>query len=96
MLLVSSSCATLEGIKTVIFEESRGPAFANYVWELLNLLGAPSDDAIAVIEDAWNLFPHRRLGGCCPAEVRRKGRDLAESVKSVRVQTRRRVCSRDP
>ena len=84
MLLASRSCATLESIKAMIFEECRGPALANYVWELLNLLGAPSNDALAVIEDAWNLFPHRRLGGCCPAEVRRyPGSDLAEGARSA-------------
>jgi IS30 family transposase len=27
------------------------------------------DEEIQVIQDAWNYFPHRALGGKCPAEI---------------------------
>ena len=65
------SAATLEQITTMIFEEDPERAsFSTYLDVLVYLTGAPIDDhVLQILEDSWNYFPHRRLGGRCPAEV---------------------------
>jgi hypothetical protein len=65
--------ATLDQIKSAIFNEDGKRPFAEYVIYLIGLFGAEADnrtdDLIPVIQDAWNYFPHGRLHGSCPAEV---------------------------
>jgi hypothetical protein len=66
-----SSAATLEDIKAIIFDEDQEIPFIVYVMQLSELFGddADADALIPTIQDAWNYFPHRRLGGSCPAEL---------------------------
>jgi hypothetical protein len=61
--------ATIDAIKALIYhEDGEGSFFTNYTVFMTELFG--DDDAvIATIQDAWNYFPHDRLGGRCPAEV---------------------------
>ena len=40
--------------------------------DLLMLFNAGEDDLdhlLSVVQESWNYFPHRSLGGRCPAEV---------------------------
>ncbi len=37
--------------------------------DIFNASDAELDDAISVVQDAWNYLPHRVHGGLSPAEV---------------------------
>ena len=69
LLTAAGSSATLDDIKSIIFEEDGDTPFIAYVMQLGELFGDEADDdaVIPAIQDAWNYFPHRRLGGSCPA-----------------------------
>jgi hypothetical protein len=72
-LRAAASTATVDDIKKMIFEEDGEHAFSVYLRDMLGVIKnsdvLDSVDAIPLIEDAWNYFPHRRLDGCSPAEV---------------------------
>jgi hypothetical protein len=60
---------TLGEIKTLIFNEDAHRAFNHFVIEMTETFGADDAELLALIQDAWNFFPHRRLDGRCPAEL---------------------------
>jgi hypothetical protein len=66
----TGSGATLDDIKTIIFNEEQEVPFIVYVMQLSELFGdeVDADTVIPAIQDAWNYFPHRRFRGSCPAE----------------------------
>ena len=72
-LLVSfESEATVEEIKQLIFEHDGQTPPSEWLVDLVDLFRAEEadvDSLLPVIQDAWNYFPHRSLGGRCPAEV---------------------------
>jgi len=70
LLRQTGSDATLDDIKTLIFNEEEALPFIAYVMQLCELFGDEADDdaVIPAVQDAWNYFPHRRFGGLCPAE----------------------------
>jgi hypothetical protein len=69
LLSRTGSSATLATVKALIFEEDGRHPFSRYVVEMTKLFGADDDDALALIQDAWNFFPHRRLANRCPADL---------------------------
>lgn len=87
--------ATVEDIQRFIYERDEQRPFSEYVRQLMDVLNAPDaalDDAISVVQDAWNYLPHRALGGLSPAEVmlgltetkRRRPRGALPKRKSVK------------
>jgi hypothetical protein len=72
-LLVSfESEATVEDIKQLILEHDGKAHPSECFVDLIDLFRAEKADVdflLPVIQDAWNYFPHRSLGGRCPAEV---------------------------
>ena len=45
---------------------------SEYIRQLMDVFNAPDaelDDAISVVQDAWNYLPYRMHGGLSPAEV---------------------------
>jgi hypothetical protein len=72
LLVDFQSEATVDDIKRAIFEHDgiRDPneCFADLV-DLFRAGEGDLDAVMPVIQDAWNYFPHRSLGGRCPAEV---------------------------
>ena len=63
----------LDTIRNLIFEYNHAH-FKTYVAQMLTLFRsarhpADEDAVVAVIQDAWDYFPHRSLNGRCPAEV---------------------------
>ncbi len=74
LLRRTKACTTLDDIKTMIFEERGEKAFNAYLRDLWSLMQTADsqdidDDALQILEDAWNYFPHHRLGGRCPADL---------------------------
>ncbi len=74
LLTRTKTSTTLDDIKTMIFQERGEKAFNAYLknlWPLMETVDRQDidDDALQILEDAWNYFPHRRLGGRCPAEL---------------------------
>lgn len=66
------SDATVEDVKQQIFDHDGTTHPSECFADLLTLFHAGKDDVdslLPVIQDAWNYFPHRSLGGQCPAEV---------------------------
>ena len=64
------SAATVEDIKTMILEHDEARHPSEYFADLLMLFNAGEDDLdhlLPVVQEAWNYFPHRSLGGHCPA-----------------------------
>jgi hypothetical protein len=72
-LLVSfDSEATVDDIKQLILEHDGTTHPSECFADMIPLFRASKDDLdslLPVIQDAWNYFPHRSLGGRCPAEV---------------------------
>lgn len=74
LLAKAKSTATLDDIKRIIFKETPDERFSTYVAKLLALFentahAVDVDEALPIIQDAWNYFPHQRLDGECPAQV---------------------------
>jgi hypothetical protein len=64
--------ATVSDIKRLIFEHDGRANPSECFADMTELFRADEDDLDSlppVIQDAWNYFPHRSLGGRCPAEV---------------------------
>jgi hypothetical protein len=64
--------ATVEDIQRFIYEHDEARPFGQYVNELIALLNptdAQLDEAISLVQDAWNYLPHRVYRGRSPAEV---------------------------
>ena len=72
LLVDFDSEATVEDIKQLILEHDGkthpSECFVGMI-ELFRAEEADVDTLLPVIQDAWNYFPHRSLGGRCPAEV---------------------------
>jgi hypothetical protein len=73
LLVQSKSTSTPEHIKSIIYNESTKRA-SEYIADLIALFDSPQatidlDILLPVLQDAWNYFPHRSLGGKCPAEL---------------------------
>lgn len=71
-LVAFESEATVEDIKQLIFEHDGTKHPSESFVDLIGLFRAEEaevDSLLPVIQDAWNYFPHRSLGGRCPAEV---------------------------
>jgi hypothetical protein len=72
-LLVSfDSEATIEDVKDLILYHDGTAHPSECFADMSMLFNAGEDDLdslLPVIQDAWNYFPHRSLGGRCPAEV---------------------------
>jgi hypothetical protein len=69
----SGSPLTLDMVRALIFEANI-PDFGAYATIMLSALGSTDaestdDPVVQIIEDSWNLLPHRFLGGRCPTEV---------------------------
>jgi hypothetical protein len=66
------SKATLADIENLILNDDgvqhRTERFVD-LFALFNLPDDRLDTVLPIIQDAWNYFPHRSLGGRCPAEV---------------------------
>jgi hypothetical protein len=74
LLKQAKSGATVEEVKTLVYEKGSIFSFNVYVRMVLAQLTTPGRDVdidtlYPVIEDAWNYFPHREFGGKCPAEL---------------------------
>jgi hypothetical protein len=72
LLAASRSSMNLESVKQLIFE-AKGSDFQSYLSDMLaalqcNNISGMKDSALQVIQDAWNYFPHRFLGGRSPVE----------------------------
>ena len=83
-LVAFESEATVEDIKQLIFEHDGTTHPSELFVDLIELFRAEEaevDSLLPVIQDAWNYFPHRSLGGRCPAEVMA---DLAQPRKTRR------------
>jgi hypothetical protein len=64
--------ASVEDIQRFIYERDEERPASEYIGQLMDVFNASDaelDDAISVVQDAWNYLPHRALGGRCPAEV---------------------------
>jgi hypothetical protein len=73
LLVQSKSTATPEHIKSIIYNEPTKRA-SEYIVDLIAVFDSPQvtfdlDILLPVLQDAWNYFPHRSLGGKCPAEL---------------------------
>ena len=64
---------TVEDYKRAIFDGPDQTDFPSYLAKSLDVFGTDiehaSDEIVAIIQDAWNYFPHRALEGRCPAEM---------------------------
>ena len=72
LLISFDSEATVEDMKQLIFEHDGRTHPSEFFVGLIELFRADEadvDSLLPVIQDAWNYFPHRSLGGRCPAEV---------------------------
>jgi hypothetical protein len=70
LLIRAGRPATLDGIKTIIFDEGHANLSA-YVTKMLDLFKSSDigiDTILPALQDAWNYFPHRSLDGQSPAE----------------------------
>ncbi len=84
------STATPNDIKALIFGQDHTNRPSQWVADLVVIFKAPSEDIgslLPVIQDAWNYFPHRSLGGRCPAET---FAELARAPRPHRRSSRRR------
>jgi hypothetical protein len=64
------SAATVEDVKKMILEHDEARHPSECFADLFVLFDAGEDDLnhlLPVIQAAWNYFPHRSLGGSCPA-----------------------------
>lgn len=64
--------ATVGDIQKFIYERDEAKPVSGYISELVDLLNPSEedlDDAISIVQDAWNYLPHRVYGGRSPAEV---------------------------
>ena len=64
--------ATVEDVQRFIYERDEARPVGEYINELIALLNptdAQLDEAISIIQEAWNYLPHRVYGGRSPAEV---------------------------
>jgi hypothetical protein len=72
LLQKRKSHPNIEKIKHLIFEASADD-FHIYLQAMLSAFDCDADDVdddtLTLIQDAWNYFSHRFLGGRCPAEV---------------------------
>ena len=73
LLQAAPSPQSLDKVLLLIFE-SEHTDFRSYLSGMavaLNCgwIGDLDDAAMEVMQDAWNYFPHRSLGGRCPAEL---------------------------
>lgn len=87
----TQSRATLDDIKTVIFNEHEARSFSDYVGDLVTLFdtgprATDIDDLLPALQDAWNYFAHRRYGGQCPAK-RMPRQEPSFAPNSLRTQT---------
>ena len=69
----AESAVTIHNVKSLIFEADTSD-FHAYLKAMLSAIDREDidridDEEIQVIQDAWNYFPHRALGGKCPAEI---------------------------
>jgi hypothetical protein len=72
LLVNFQSEATVEDIKQLIFEHDGKTHPSVCLVDLIELFRAEEadvDSLLPVIQDAWNSFPHRSVGGRSPAEV---------------------------
>jgi hypothetical protein len=73
LALIRFRCAaTAEDIQRLIYERGEERPVSDYLSALIGILNPPEaelDDAISVVQDAWNYLPHRILGDLSPAEV---------------------------
>jgi hypothetical protein len=66
------SRATVADVQKFIYEREEGRPVSEYISQLLAVFNpseADLDDAVSVVQDAWNFLPHRVYGGRSPAEV---------------------------
>ena len=64
------STATVEDFKRIILEHDEARHPSECFGDLLMLFSAGEEDLdhlLPVVQEAWNYFPHRSLGGRCPA-----------------------------
>ena len=73
LLAEAGSTLTVEDYKRAIFDGPNKTEFRTYLLEALDVFGTDiesvSEEIVSVIQDAWNYFPQRSLGGKCPAEL---------------------------
>ena len=72
LLDVYGSGATVEDAAKLIFEYGEASHPSECLADLLMMFNPCEEDYLSfmpVIQDAWNYFPHRSLGGKCPAEI---------------------------
>jgi hypothetical protein len=64
--------ATVEDIQTFIYERGEGRPVGEHISQLIAVFNpseADLDDAVSIVQDAWNYLPNRVYGGRSPAEV---------------------------
>ena len=64
--------ATVKDVQRFIYERDEARPVGEYINELIALLNpsdAQLDEAISIVQEAWNYLPHRVYGGRSPAEV---------------------------
>jgi hypothetical protein len=69
MLRKTGSKFTLNNIRDAIYgEQSQGAIAEIILMFYTDSGGVEFKDMVATVRDAWNYFPHRRLGGLSPAK----------------------------
>jgi hypothetical protein len=72
LLAAFESEATVEDVQDLILYHDGTAHPSECFADMSMLFNAGEDDLdtlLPVIQDAWNYFPHRSLGGRCPAEI---------------------------
>jgi hypothetical protein len=68
--LLDESPFSLEHVKSIVYEEDDNDDFMKIV-ALFDEGQGPGEleDILDIVTDVWNYFPHKALGGKCPAEL---------------------------
>ena len=72
LLEIYGEGSTVEDVKKLILEHDETTRPSECLADLLMMFNPCEEDYLSfmpVIQDAWNYFPHRSLGGKCPAEI---------------------------
>ena len=72
LLRRNKSDVTVDEMAAVIFEAEHERPAGEQLADFIRMFKAPDaqiDTVIALVQEAWNYFPHRTLDGLCPAEV---------------------------
>lgn len=81
---------TVDDIAAFIFHADHDKHASEYLVDLIRMFNVPEaqlDMIIALVQDAWNYFPHQALNGKSPAEVMAE-RMTVSKARSPRLKRR--------